>query len=360
MNKNYFLIILVFGFWSCQKEISSEVVSLPVDVYVAGFVSDTDSYEIYPTYWKNGKLVQLNFDYGLQEAWATSIAVSDNDVYVAGYRMNFSFRSITMYGLLWKNGISVQLPYTGPSQLSSLVVSNDNVYVVSKENVWYGQIAKYWKNDSLVFLRDGSAGSGASSIVVSGNDVYVSGTGINGNGNGIAKYWKNGIPVNLTDGSTWDYTTSIAVSGNNVYAVGAHDLKFNSFGDPETSIAAYWKKGILVKLTDGTTLAEATSIAVSGTDVYVSGFQIGNGGYEHAIATYWKNGIPVNLNDGSTGAIATSIAVLGNDVYIAGIQNVKYYGGPVGIATYWKNGIPVNLTNSSQRSGANSIVVINQ
>jgi len=67
MKKKYFIIIIVLGFFSCQKEISQRVSDpAEVDVYVAGFVSDdANPYGEYPTYWKNGSPVQLDFDYAV-------------------------------------------------------------------------------------------------------------------------------------------------------------------------------------------------------------------------------------------------------------------------------------------------------
>ena len=365
MKKNYFLIMIVLGFCSCQKEISHEVVSTEVDVYVAGFVSDGAYYNQYypiydeqPTYWKNGSPVQLNID-DLQpnfrkSARALSIAVSGNNVYVAGYQLWFSpARGYIPTGVFWKNGISADrdsMNIVDTYELSSLVVSNNDTYMAG-----WGPFnrATYWKNENPIALTPAYSPStlniiaDATSIVVSGNDVYVSGTQqeelspVGGFSNTIAEYWKNGNQVKLTDGSKNTYTTSIAVSGTDVYVAGSD----------EDRVAKYWKNGTLVNLTDGLTGAEANSIAVSGIDVYVAGTQwdgisTGNGD-RYSIAKYWKNGNPVNLTDGSKWAEAKSIAVSGNDVYVAGFED--------GVAKYWKNGNPVILGDVSKYSEAYSI-----
>ena len=117
MKKNYFLIIIVLGFFSCKKE-KSETVAGPeeVDVYVAGFVSDhpylircNSGYDEHPTYWKNGSPVQLDYgdyrgDNNNKSARAIAIAVSGNNVYVAGYGTWFSLyqRAITIWSVLEK------------------------------------------------------------------------------------------------------------------------------------------------------------------------------------------------------------------------------------------------------------------
>ena len=218
-----------------------------------------------------------------------------------------------------------------------------------------GGNAAYLKNETKIELPSGSTGSISTAIAVSGNDVYVAGTGITGNiYNGpqkyIAKYWKNSNAINLTDGTNSAQAWSIAVSGNDVY-VGGIELNGRSYQDAsgftyKKSIAKYWKNSQPLILTDGSEDAYAESIAVSGTDVYVAGtewngksYQIQGSAdtYRKSVAKYWKNGKPINLTDGTEDAVAKSIAVSGTDVYVAGTVN--------GYATYWKNGVAVKLSN---------------
>ena len=371
MKKNYLVIILLLGLCACQKEVSREVsntnTSAQVDVYVAGYESN-DANNHYPSinpyhnqgdhpvYWKNGSSVQLNFDNSrpndpIKSARAYSIAVSGNDVYVAGYQLWLSYNRGTLpMGVCWKNGVSLNrdsmnLDFT--YLLSSLVVSNNDTYMVG----WGTGNAGYWKNENKIALPENSL---TLSIAVSGNDVYVAGASNVNGGAIIATYWKNGNPVNLTDGSKDANATSIAVSGSDVYVAGV------VVTDGALNKAQYWKNGVLVNLTDGSTGADANSIAVSGTDVYVAGTQWdGNAinysdGYtvyqRNPIAKYWKNGIPVNLTDGSKWAEAKSIVVSGNDVYVAGFEG--------SVAKYWKNGIPVILGNVSMNSEAYSIFLV--
>jgi hypothetical protein len=51
--------------------------------------------------------------------------------------------------------------------------------------------------------------------------VYISGNEKAGD-HTVALYWKNGIAVKLSDGSTSEYSSGIAVSGKNVYVSGAN------------------------------------------------------------------------------------------------------------------------------------------
>src|SRR5258705_74317 len=131
MKKNYFLIIIVLGFFSCQKEISSEVsntnTSTQVDVYVAGYVSDLSA--VIPVYWKNGQVVTLPD--GRMWGGAASIVVSGTDVYVAGYEDNGS-AYVAKY---WKNENPVNLPsdVTKNAFATSIAISGTDVYAAGYE-----------------------------------------------------------------------------------------------------------------------------------------------------------------------------------------------------------------------------------
>lgn len=385
MKPNYFLLFLGLGLYSCNKEISNEVVSAAeVDVYVAGFVSDEANYHYpasnpyqqalddHPVYWKNGIPFQLNYDNSrpndfIKSARAYSIAVAGNDVYVAGEQLWLSYtRGPLPMGVCWRNGISLDrdsMNLWDSYEMNSLAVSNNDVYMAGWQNVIN---ASYWKNDNQIELTVPYSATGlniraeASSIAVSGNDVYVAGNQqeeltLTGAWTKVfATYWKNGALVKLSDGSKDADANFITVSGNDVYVAGVFVT------DGAVKKAQYWKNGTLVNLTDGSTAAEATSIAVSGADVYVAGTQWdGNSiqysnGYavydRHPIAKYWKNGNPVNLTDGSKWAEARSIGLSGNDVYVAGFED--------GVAKYWKNGNPVILGDVSKNSDAYSIFLV--
>lgn len=114
-------------------------------------------------------------------------------------------------------------------------------------------------------------------MAISGSDVYAAGYERNANNIEVAKYWKNGTAVSLTGGASTSRNARI--------------------------------NGVPVILTDGTRNAAANSITVSGSDVYVAGYEV-NKTYKY-VAKYWKNGTEVVLTNGSKLAIATSI-VIGN------------------------------------------------
>ena len=192
--------------------------------------------------------------------------------------------------------------------------------------------AKYWKNGQSVNLTNGTYYADAIDVVVSGTDVYLAGTQ-NIGGEDIVTSWKNGVATNFPDeGSTQSQPFSMAASGADIYEA----------GEIGGLTAAYWKNGVAVKLTDGSQYARAFGIYISGSDVYVAGFDAG-------AAVYWKNGKEVVLTDSTLNSQANSIYASGTDVYVVG-----NYGNT---AEFWKNGKAIALTDGKYLASANHIVV---
>ena len=175
-------------------------------------------------------------------------------------------------------------------------------------------------------------------------DVYVSGILFTKNGNSVAAYWKNGIIHKLTDSSTNDWATAIAVKDSDVYVTG-------TITNPDGSnSAAYWKNGQMVVLDNN---AQPTRIALSpcGCDFYIAGY-VKSG--KRFYAAYWKNGIQHRLPSGSAYMNAMDIALQGNDVYVSGFgisaSNNQY-------AVYWKNDSLRFLADSTTLGSAEGIAV---
>jgi serine/threonine protein kinase len=320
------------------------------------------------------------------------------------------------------------------------VIKVDNVYVVGVVD----EDATLWKNGKMQRLTDGTHASEANSVFVSGNDVYVVGWEMKTyavaqvsakyqSGVKIAKLWKNGVPHNLTDGTYSAEATSVFVSGNDVYVVGVgreSGFVFNSKNIPiETvnDVIILWKNGVQQYSFEG---FNVEGIYVEGKDVYVTGWWIdptraaklndgevqplelqlwkngvpqipykeeygyniygyflppyvserqiyrsGNNifmvGYEHendggTVAMLWKgtisqlqagrlddDGIQQKLTDGTYYAAATSVFALGKNVYVIGHEE----GAHEMWVKLWKNGVSQNLTDGSSEAQANSIFV---
>ena len=279
------------------------------------------------------------------------------DVYVAGIESGSANQYNPNYSIAkyWKNGIAVNLTGTDGTQnavATSIAVSGTDIYVAG----WLAndyqsagnppRLATYWKNGDAITL---SGGTGANSIAISGKDIYVAGYGYDGGGT-VAKYWKNGIAVNLAQNA---YASSIAISGADVYVAGYIGTPYGGTmgGFPPTySQAKYWKNGVGV-LTDDPNESQAWSIAISGTDVYMAG----GGGYNNpastGVARYWKNDHRVYLPV-SNSSVARSVAVAGTDVYVAGSEGS--FDTWRTFARYWKNGEAITLTDGEV---ANAIAI---
>lgn len=175
--------------------------------------------------------------------------------------------------------------------------------------------------------------------------VYAAGGTYSANSHIIATYWKDGVAVNLTDGSTSALINDIAVQGNDVYAVGY-------ITSATTTAATYWKNGAAVTLANG---GNALSIYINGSDIYVGGYSSGpNNSY--AVATYWKNGVATPLSDGTSNAAVRNIVVQGGDVYASGYKTNSPYS-VLTTAVYWKNGVAVSLPNNNGLSYTSGLVV---
>ncbi len=215
----------------------------------------------------------------------SAIAFSGTDVYVIGgftLAGGVSANQVAKWdGSLWSalgSGISM-----GSGSPSVIAVAGTDVYVggnftaaggVSVKNIarWNGTT---W--DSLGSgLAGGNFGLSVKAIAINGGDVYVGGMFVQAGGvsvHNIARW----------DGSAWDslgagvrdtnyndpfagYVTSIARSGTDIYVGGG----FNMAGNIPIGYIAKWNGTSWSALGSGRN-GEVSSIAINGSDVYVSG-----------------------------------------------------------------------------------------
>ena len=150
----------------------------------------------------------------------------------------------------------------------------------------------------------------------------------------------------IMENSILSYATGIAVSGNNIYISG-YWQPFKSF-DAET--ACYWKNGKRYDLISGGKANYATGIAVCGSDVYVIGFYDTGGYYGYYVNCYWKNN---KLYDFPGFNKLKYITASNTDVYIVG----EYYNNNKKTACYWKDDVWYDLTSPLDNTSVSSAII---
>jgi hypothetical protein len=199
-----------------------------------------------------------------------------------------------------------------------------DVYAVSRHYADGGQYFLYWKNGERVeqFSTDGySLGERCDS----GGDVYVvwmdSSTPI------VEK--NNRMQHSISTDGNGAYAMSIGVSGTDIYVGGYEN---NPQGEP---FATVWKNGNLFqRLTNGSNNACVQTLCLSGSDVFAGGNESNPQGKD--LATVWKNGKQFQrLGNGANSSIVMSLCVSGGDVYAGGYESSPQRAM---VATVWKNG----------------------
>lgn len=309
-----------------------------LNIYISGY-EGTDTGQI-ACYWLNRQKFYLTA--GKTTSVANDITILNNDIYIVGM--------VDFAACYWKNGEITYLTDGKRSDANNIYIYGSDIYISGCErNASGAEIACYWKNGQKVNLTDGAISTVAKSIVVSKNNIYVvieEGEYIEG-GEGLklaSWYWINGKKNSLTVGKNYNFN-DIAVYGDDIYLSGyeKNGLYNNS--------AYYWKNGQKVKLENVDKSNIASSIFVSGSDIYI----LGNTTYrEQKMVWYWKNGDAVFLKKGNKIAEADDIIVFGDDVYVAGTaENAAGYR----VACYWKNKKICRL-NENKTSNATSIIIV--
>lgn len=177
-------------------------------------------------------------------------------------------------------------------------------------------------------------------------NIYSAGFESNASNMSVAKYWKNGVEVPLTAGTsaTQGWARGMHVEGADIYVVG---YEFNGI----VYTAKLWKNGVANSLSNGSRDAQALAISVSGNDVYIAGYETNAAG--KSVAVIWKNGIASALTDGVNNAQVNGLFISQSDVYAVGYEIVS----GTSVAKFWKNGVATNLPGSGNGNSANSVVV---
>jgi hypothetical protein len=221
------------------------------DIYVGGTVAHSGDSNGRAVYWKNGAETDLTS--GSSTALVNAIVVSGSDVYSAGQNNQPDFDNVAGVSVaaLWKN--QTQIPLDGAvvasygSFAKGIAVSGNDVYVAGY--IEFG--AALWKNGSLQNLDDNSGypfGSAGFAVGVNKTDVYV--IGEHGN---EAAYWKNGTIKDMISGTfTASGVNGICFQGDDVYMSGSLN-----------NDAVYWKNDTVNTMQSTGATTVVSCIAVS-------------------------------------------------------------------------------------------------
>lgn len=184
--------------------------------YRAYLWSETDGV----TYW-SGEGVETS---------GSSVFVSNSDIYMGGTQNigNINRASI------WKNQQAFTLDYTIYHIVRDIFVDQEDFYTCATEYISSGQVkSKYWKNETLIELTDGTYSSGAYSIAVLNGDVYVG-----GHKKGKPVIWKNGEEIFYEASDVQGTIKELTIHGDDLYAVG--NVKT---GSTYAYVGVVWKNG---------------------------------------------------------------------------------------------------------------------
>lgn len=147
-----------------------------------------------------------------EKASGTSIFVDNSDIYIGGMQNVGGINRAS----IWKNQQAFTLDYTIYHIVKDIYVENGDFYTCATEYIGTGQVkSKYWKNETLVELTDGTYNSSVSSILVMDGDVYVG-----GQKRDKPVVWKNGEEIFYEDASVKGIIQELVAHGNDLYAVG--------------------------------------------------------------------------------------------------------------------------------------------
>ena len=320
----YFFVIGIIV--ACSDKDNTPVPLQPV-LYIVGYDAGK------PVYWKDEIKTTVTDIPALSSVLVNSGFVSGTDVYIVGTVDDrsayppYGNGPVTFRPYYWKNGIAVSLPSSNiKSEAYAIYVSGTDVYVTGYDATPNGNLPVLWKNGVKSVLPTTGANSGAAnSVSVSRNDIHIIGY----DGANTIAHWKNGALANSFPAPFYHEPTILA-AGSDVY-IAARDaaLGFYSTNGVKTTLQA--ETGSLNNSPNG--------IVLSGSDVYVTGFQY----FDPAVSskygtTFWKNGVPTSID---IKMFSKSIFVFGNDVYLAGLS----FGatGVENVPAYWKNGVLTTL-----------------
>jgi len=256
----------------------------------------------------------------------------------------------------WKTSLSqstvsiIADTISNSAYITSLITSGTDVYIAA-------QSAGYWKNKTFVPVTNANS---IEYLTLSGSAVVVTGFDKSGD---IA-YWPNNSEIDLENtigrnlfpyqSVLTDALTGIALSGSDVYVSGKLSTENEPYSPPNAvngDFGLVWTNANVRLLSRGGNVVSAyynstVGITLVGSDIYVAGRDSSYAG------GYWKNNVWTPINNGAY--VPTSISSQGTDVYITGFDYTPT-GPIVGLqGNYWKNGTEVKVAGANS---TNAIVI---
>jgi hypothetical protein len=267
--------------------------------------------------------------------WVIDFTVHNSDVYVLAQQTTSNGTDDFQ---IFKNGVSIQSLGNGLTFYpNGIAMINQDIKVVGVRIVSNKRRLSLWANGVISDITTNNLEVQSPSITAIGSDTYITAqqeTFPNNTGWSIAKYWKNGSEVVLGDSVSQSLATGIAVSGSDVLVSGYR------FSKP-----CYWKNKSITYLANpnGNINGFTNTAVINGSDFYIGGMLMSSPGKEQAV--YWKNGNLVELTTDQFKASANDMKIKDNNLYFVGYSQQTSSSNKT--AMFWKNNTPTVLNNSS-------------
>lgn len=282
--------------------------------------------EFEAAYWKNGEINYLTTtgnDEGLY-SWINSLRVLNGQIFSGGIKLEQN-------SILWKDDEEIIIG-NGYQEVKKIAILESDIYAI----VDNGKLFKYSGLGDLTLNRDYAGRT--NSIFIHNDDFYTGGvTKIGEEFRPVI--WKNENEL-ILDHSEYTWITDVFVEGSDFYACG---YEFLGAGIAESRS---WKNTKKTYLTDGTTMAQANSIAVQESDIYIAGSQ-------DRRPAIWKNGEIVYYTQ--TGVIGSINEILFHDGNLYAVGSLSMEVNSVGVV--WKNGEEIFRTDIFDNAHLNCIEV---
>lgn len=206
------------------------------DIYAGGRTEYPPNWRNTPIVWKNDTPVSLGDGIWMLTS-VNSITTKESVIYAAG-RHKDRYSGAYYHAAFWKEGETIRLGERGYfSEVAEIIKANDEMYFVGIDANNGVSRCLIWKNAEEIELSRGDKFESVSSAIVENNDFYICGFHEESYRFYVAKYWKNDNLTILSDGTVSTKALNINIIENEVFVAGV------ATPDEETNIIKLWKNG---------------------------------------------------------------------------------------------------------------------